>query len=732
MSTVQDQANQRVEMGYLVDFEKAIENHDAPSILRLWEEYTSTDELDAEDFRAILEAVKASELRDFIGRHIERGIPLWEKIEKGPLFDEVLRLMVDLQVTNNEELKEITLKFLADKFGEEKDFLEKMRLVGLRSGQKDFQGVISHYLLLNHMNKGNFVFHTAGWGVGEIMDISMLREQLSLEFDYVPGIKEIPFKIAFTTLIPIPDDHFLAQRFGNPDGLEQQAKEKPVEIIRMLLKDLGSLNAAEIKDELCELVIPEKEWNRWWQSTRTKVKKDTRIESPENIKEPFRILKEGISHEERLKQALEKKPDADTLIQMVYSFIKDFSETLKNEAFKESLVAKLKELLSFQEITSAQEMQIHFFLQDLSGAKSYPPIAELLKKVDSIETLIKDIPIQAFKKRVLTVVRQYQEGWEQTFLDLFLNVDQNTLRDYILAELLDSPSKDKVKDKLIELSQRPHQHPEMVIWFFQKITEDSKLPFANAEGRARFLEAFLLALSHLEQKNERRDLIKKMHGILSAGRYSIVRKIMKGAKTSEVQEFLLLVTKCHSLSDHDIKIFYALAEVAHPSLKKKRKKEQKAKEEDDIIWTTKEGYTDLQQRIEQIGTVETVENAKEIEVARSHGDLRENAEFKAALEKRDRLQAELKFLSDQLNHCRILTKDDIDTKQVSVGTVVDCKAENGEEISYTLLGPWDANPEKNILSFQSKLAKNILGLQKGEAFEFQEQKLTITDIRSAI
>ncbi len=732
MSTLQNQANQRVEMGYLVDFEKAIENHDAPSILRLWEEYTSTDELDAEDFRDILEAVKASELRDYIGRHVERGIPLWEKVEKGPLSDDILRLIVDLQVTNNEELRKITLNHLHEKFGHEEDFPEKMRLIGFRTDQNDFQSAISHYILLNHMKKGNFVFHNAGWGVGEIMDISMLREQLSLEFDYAPGIKEMHFSTAFNALIPIPDDHFLALRFGSPDQLEVQAKEKPVEVIRMVLRDLGPLNAAEIKDELCELVIPEKEWNRWWQSTRTKIKKDPQIENPDSIKEPFRLLKQEVSHEDRLKKALDKKPDPDTLIHMVHSFLKDFSDTLKNPAFKESLLAKLKELLSFKEITEAQEIQLQFFLQDLSGAKEYPPVAELLKKTASIETLIKNIPIQAFKKRVLTAVRQYREDWEKIFLDLFLVVDHNSLRDYMISELTASPSKDKLTDKIKELSLHPHIYPEVVVWYFQKITENGPLPFANDEGRSRFLEAFLLALSHLEQKNERRDLVKKMHAILSAGRYSIVRKIMKEAETADVQEFLLLVTKCHSLTDHDIKIFYALAEVAHPSLKKKRKKEQKAKQDDDVIWTTKEGYAYLQQKIEHIGTIETVENAKEIEVARSHGDLRENAEFKAALEKRDRLQSELKFLSDQLNQCRILTKDDIDVKQVSVGTTIDCKNSDGELVSYTLLGPWDADPDKNILSFQSKLAQSMLELKKGDTFEFQGKQMTIVDIRSAI
>lgn len=205
---------------------------------------------------------------------------------------------------------------------------------------------------------------------------------------------------------------------------------------------------------------------------------------------------------------------------------------------------------------------------------------------------------------------------------------------------------------------------------------------------------------------------------------------MQEATLEEVKELLLLSTKCHSLSDHDKKIFHSLAEVAHPSLIKLRQKTDTSSVESNIIWTTAEGYQKLQQRIQRIATVETVENAKEIEVARSHGDLRENAEFKAALEKRDRLQSELKLLSEQLNRARIITPEDISIDEVSVGSIVECKNQKGDVATYTLLGPWDADTDKNILSFQSKLAQQIKGLKVGQHFQFQGDEYTITRIRS--
>ncbi len=719
-------------MSYHKDFLNCISNHDYPSFLRLWEEYCSGDEVEGPELVDILKSVKSSNLAEFFGKHVERILPLWAKITDAESSHEAFKLIIDIETTNNEKLGEMVVNYLKNQYGEQKYFAEKMRLIGLRS-KGPFQGAISNYELLTHIDKGKFVFHTGGWGVGEIVDFSLVREQLSLEFDFVPGKKDVSFETAFKTLIPVPDHHFLAMRFGNPDELEKKAKEDPADVIKTLLRDLGPKTAAEIKDELCELVIPAKEWTKWWQNARSKVKKDTMIDTPEDIRKPFRLRKMEVTHEERLQKALETKPDANTLIQMIYSFVKDFPETLKNQDFKSLLCSKLSEMLSYSEISKAQQLQIHFFLQDLSAAKDSGVIAQIIKELSSIANiadLLEQIEILSFKKRTLTEIRVLRSDWKDIFLHFFLLVDQSTLRDYLMNELLSNGAEKDVNVKLEELNSHPYKYPETFLWYFQKVMTQKQLPFCNEQGQVKFFESLLILLSHVEQSNEQRELVKKINGILAAGRYAIVRQIMGQASIEEVKEFLLLATKCHSFSDHDKKIFTSLAEVAHPNLLKMRKKKGEKEQEDNSIWSTQEGYLKLQQRIQQIATVETVENAKEIEVARAHGDLRENAEFKAALEKRDRLQSELKLLSDQLNRVRVITQNDISTDRVGVGCVIECTSNKGRKTNYTLLGPWDADPEKNILSFQSKLAQTMKGHAVGEKFQFQDEELTITAIRS--
>lgn len=714
-------------MAYLKDFRDRIQNNDYPGFLKIWEEYCYGDQPDGEEIVAVLESVKASDLAKPFGIHVERILPLWRELKDSDHAHRALRLIFDLETTNSEELADLATEYLKNQHQNDPLFSEKMRLIGLRNRER-FQSAIRNFELLNHMKKGNFVFHTGGWGTGEIIDVSLVREELTLEFEYVIGSQHFSFEKAFKTLLPLPPDHFYSRRFGNPDQLEKEARENPSETIRLLLRDLGPKTAAEIKEELCDLVIPVDDWNRWWQTARAKLKKDTKIECPKELKDPFKLLAEDVPHEVALHKALEAKPSVNSTIQMVYTFLRDFPETLKNGEFKASLEARFKEILAQEPLNDSQKLQVLFFLEDLDTPKIGEQIGELIAQLKTAPDVIRTIEVMGFQKRALQQIKKLRKDWQDVYLDLLFTVDQNLLRDFILGELDGPQTKEVLKKKLSALLIHPLSFPDVFIWYFQKVIDKkSKLPLSDSDGQNRFFEGILIILDYVEQKPQHRDLAKKIISLLTADRYKIVRDIMQQSSLEEVKEYLLLSTKCGSLTDHDIKILHSLAEVVHPSLTRLRKDKDQGTEEN-IIWTTQEGYQKTQLRIQQIATVETVNNAKEIEAARALGDLRENAEFKAALERRDRLQSELKFLSDQIGKARILTPEDVSTDEVTVGSVVHCRDSKGEHSRFSLLGPWDADPEKHILSFQSKLAQAMKGRSIGEKFEFQGETFTITDI----
>lgn len=718
-------------MGYLEEFQTQIINRDFSKFLQLWEEYCTSDTVEADEFIELLKSIKASDFAKLFGQCIETALPLWQTIKDEQESYSVLKQLIDLETTNTPLLADITLQALTKKYGSQPEFNNRLRLIGMRN-KENFQSALSNYDLLNHMQKGKFVFHAGGWGAGQIVDISQVREQLAVEFENVAGLKHITFANAFKTLIPLSDDNFLARRFADADNFEKEAKEDPVKIIKVLLRDLGPKSAAELKDELCELVIPNADWAKWWQGARAKIKKDTIIETPSNIKDPFRLRKIEVSHEERLQKAMHNKTNIDEVLQTSYNFVRDLPNMLKKPEVKNSLKTQILNLLNDPALTKAQELQILIFLDSyFSHAIDGKNLTHEIKNLSEIEEIINDIEIIAFKKRALTLVKENRPDWEGLFLSLLFSIQQGTLRDYILKELNQSGSKANLIKTLEGLLKNPAQFPEQFVWFFQKIVAkgNEDLPFSDKEGQCLFFEAFLILYSIIESKPEYRDLIKKMYTLLSGKRYAIVRHIIEGTNIEFLKEFLLLVSKCQTLTDHDIKILRSLAEVVHPTLAL-TKSRKKSHADGDIIWTTEAGYLKTQERARQIGTIDILENAREIEAARALGDLRENSEYKFALERRSRLQSELKTLSDLINRARLITPDDIHANEVGVGSVVSVLDSKGNEFIYSILGPWDADPEAYILSFQSKLAQSIIGLKIGETFEFRGEEFKVISFKS--
>lgn len=715
-------------MTYLEDFRAQISNRDFSKFLLLWEEYCTSDHVEAEEFLELLKSIKTSDFARPFGKLVETAIPLWQTIQNKDESYKVLKALIDLQLTNTPTLAEITLQALKERYGQDTQYNERLRLVGLRT-RENFQGALSNYDLLAHMDKGKFVFHTGGWGTGEIVELAPIRQQVAIEFENVSGRKHLTYENAFKTLIPLENEHFLVRRFADPDKLEKEAREEPLAIIKMLLRDLGPKTAGEIKDELCELVIPDEDWTKWWQGARSKLKKDPIIEPPESLKDPFRLRKTELSHEDRLHQAIHEKSSVDEIILTSYNFVRDLPSLRQKTEVKNSMRDKLNAQLAIPNLSPEQELQVCMLLEGQFGQKLDDRCSEgIIQKSQNIEGLINAIEIVALKKRALVLVREHRKDWEKLFLQMLRSAKQSNLRDYLLKELNEN-SKNLLENDLRALMRHPEKAPDLLVWYFQKLIsgEEEDVPFSDKEGCCLFFEAFLVLFNYLENKTEFRDLLKKMYNLLSGKRYAAVRAIMADAPLNFIKEFLLLASKCQTLSDKDLKILQSLAEVANPGMNKEKKKSQP---DHHIIWTTEESYLKIQEQVRHLGTVEIVEVAKEIEAARALGDLRENSEYKFALEKRSRLQGQLKMLSDQLHHARILTKNDVAQDEVGVGSIIEVKDTKGNIVKYTILGPWDANPENNILSFQSKLAQAMVGCKPGDKFQFREDEWLVSSVRS--
>ena len=712
-------------MEYYKQFKRHIHDHNLPSTVSLWQEYCLSDEVDPSEVCLILEEVKKAPFAPSFGVYVDSGLVLWENLAPSENKDSFLKLIFDIQTTNSSTYADIAHKYLQEKYGFIDVFHELLKIIGLRDGES-FQGCIRNFELLIHLQKGNFCLHTGGWGVGEVMDISLLRREVSIEFDLVSDIKEVSFQNAFHNIRPISRDHFLARRFGDGEKFEAFTRANPIDSIKLLLKDMGDMTAFEIKEEMSDLVIPEEEWSKWWSSVRAKLKKDAEIVYPDSLDKPFKLNAKKTTHDDRLKSEIAKAESTQSFIEIVYTFLRDFATIAKDSDLHPYLKKELNNLLMNKNVTVSEELQILFLLEDLHQVVTIQ-IAEIIGKISRVLQVLSGIHILAYKRRFLAEIQSVREDWVEIYSDLVVAKDKHTLRDFLFDEMIEKKQEGACLLKMQEVIEHPQLSLHAFLWFFQKMMKNKTDIFNDQDLLNRLFEGFFVSLYYVEVSLKDRILTKKMYTMLSDKRFEIVRRIFKGQTLAATKEILLLATKCQIISNHDQTILHSLAEVVHPELKKDSKQSE---EEQKVIWTTQNGMKKINARLEEIATKEMIENAKDIEQARGHGDLRENSEYKFAQERRAALQKELKTLSFQLKMMRVLSKEDIDTAKVSVGTKVLIKNQKGEEKEYTILGPYDADVDNNIISDQSNLAKDLLNKKIGGKVHLNENDWEIQAISS--
>ena len=130
------------------------------------------------------------------------------------------------------------------------------------------------------------------------------------------------------------------------------------------------------------------------------------------------------------------------------------------------------------------------------------------------------------------------------------------------------------------------------------------------------------------------------------------------------------------------------------------------------------GYEKLSFELNDLKNRELPEIVKEIEVALEHGDLKENAEYHAAKEKQRLVDLRLSELADVLSFAQIVDPSVLEHARISFGsTVVLCDLDTDDEITYTIVGGCESNPTNGLISFNSPLAKQLLGKEEGDEFK---------------
>ena len=130
---------------------------------------------------------------------------------------------------------------------------------------------------------------------------------------------------------------------------------------------------------------------------------------------------------------------------------------------------------------------------------------------------------------------------------------------------------------------------------------------------------------------------------------------------------------------------------------------------------TRAGFERLKKELARLKKVEVPANIRDIEEARAHGDISENAEYAAAKERQSFIQGKIQEIENNLARSSIVDLKNLTDKMVVFGTTVTIEdTETGEVTRYQLVGPFESDMDRNQMSVTSPIGKALLRKEKGD------------------
>ena len=148
---------------------------------------------------------------------------------------------------------------------------------------------------------------------------------------------------------------------------------------------------------------------------------------------------------------------------------------------------------------------------------------------------------------------------------------------------------------------------------------------------------------------------------------------------------------------------------------------------------TKPGFDKLKKELDNLKKVAVPENIRQIEAARAHGDISENAEYEAAKEQQSFIQGKIQEIENKLATSEIIDHNDLTDERVVFGsTVVLEDTIKGETAEYVLVGPYESDIDRNKISVTSPIGKALIGREVGDTVTVKTpggvRKFEIADI----
>ncbi|PYJ71074.1 MAG: hypothetical protein DME76_03150 [Verrucomicrobia bacterium] len=586
---------------------------------------------------------------------------------------------------------------------------------------------------MEKLKPGAFCLHKS-WGFGRVREWNLLLNQIVIDF---ASKKSHPMQVRYAAenLTPLAPEHFLARKATDLASIKNLARENPVALVRNILESLdGKASAEQIAEWLIGDVFTEAEWKRWWESTKKALKASGAFSVPPKKSDPIQIRGEGISQADELLAAFNHARQPKEQIAALEQIIRSHQQFKEPEKQLQPVIATIENMaarnqkmhpeLAFELIMARDDLlaripSLHTTHIGLTLLKL------ILEKEKRLETVLPKLAAAKEKRILQALPSALGPLWTERALRLMQASHGRMVAQ--IPRILSEGGQHAELRAMLERSIREHSATsEMLTWLCGEREIWSELVTPELLG------AILSALER--EQHHAPGRASKLHRVLVEDR-QLIGDIFKDADVALARDAMRRL-QLSPLSDELTKrSLLARIVKVYPELESMITGGQPEEKSAALIVS----WSSLEKRkaeYEELVKVKIPENSKEIALARSYGDLSENFEFKAAKQMQSVLMRRKAELEQMLHNAQGTSFDNPDTSRVSIGTIVTLRnMETNEEETYSILGAWDGNPERHIISYQTAIGQALLSHEVSDTISMNTEhgvtQFTIVSIQRA-
>ncbi len=651
---------------------------------------------------------------------------------------DILKLVLTIDEKDSWARKEIVDCFRG-KYAEHSQLEEYIRVSNLTQSWRNVFEAISDFEKHIAFDAKNYVFHRS-WGVGIIRTVE--GDEISINFGKKYGVRQMSLKMAVDALQPLQNDHiWVLKATKSKEALAKKVKEDKAWALKTIIKSFGNnCDFKRVKAELVPGILEAGQWTSWSTSARKILETDATFGVNPNDISMFTVRERAISQEEKLSNEFKAQKQFFARIDILMKFTSD-ADT-ESDLFADMFSYFTGYLRAFSNVTE-QILAAFLVVRRITAAHPHldPGIqytfAQLFAEIENPNTMysaLKDTKNTFLRKDFLSCIKTLLSDWADVYIRLFPTVLQGDMLTALIAEGHIS----KVKQLVVNCFENYRDYREAVIFFFKECQEEEWFNEVNISYEKQVITLIhIIDLTYREIANHRETTenrkINRQIQVLLFKNDTLLNYFMK----SDVDTITRLYTLIDDVKDLDPSIKMNMRNKIlekNPGFKFFGTEEKTVVTKGLIV--TSKMYESKKQQLDHITSVDIPANSKEIGEALALGDLRENAEYKAAKERQAQLNVMATRLQDEIERAQIFDPTTITTIRISFGTTVILQNNTtGEKEEYTILGPWESDPDNKIISYMSPFGNAILNGKVGEKINFtineRDFEFTVVSIEAA-